>query len=180
VLLTPAKNLLAVLLTPVNSFLAVPLTLVINFRFFGYLWTVSTTPGKNVITGVVITGNTVIVHRCRRYQQKIYHRCRWLSSACKIVHRVAVRGAGRPDLFLTHLCEVLLEPILRPLAVVGRVTLHAGRCNGDFQLSSPSSDTIFPKLTWKCSCLAKGTSLTCVGVTSDDGWAPPESLVFML
>ncbi len=39
----------------------------------------------------------------------------------KIVHRAADRGAGRPDLLLPHLHKVLLEPVLRPLAVVGRV-----------------------------------------------------------
>jgi hypothetical protein len=38
----------------------------------------------------------------------------------KKAHRAAGRGAGRPDLLLPHLHEVLLEPILRPLAVVGR------------------------------------------------------------
>jgi hypothetical protein len=27
---------------------------------------------------------------------------------------------------------------------LGRVTIHAGRCNGDFQIFGPSSDTIFP------------------------------------
>jgi hypothetical protein len=38
------------------------------------------------------------------------------------------------------------ERILRPLAVVGTggVTVHDGRGNGDFQISGPSSDTIFP------------------------------------
>ncbi len=35
--------------------------------------------------------------------------------------------------------EVLLEPNLRPLAVVGRVAVYAGRCNEDFQISGPSS-----------------------------------------
>ncbi len=49
--LIPLKNLSTVSLTPVNSFLAVSLTPAINFRFFGYLWPVSTTPRKNVITG---------------------------------------------------------------------------------------------------------------------------------
>ncbi len=38
-----------------------------------------------------------------------------------IVPRAAGRGAGRPDLLIPHLHEVLLEPILRPLAVAGRV-----------------------------------------------------------
>jgi hypothetical protein len=38
----------------------------------------------------------------------------------KIVRRAAGRGAGRPDPLLTHLHEVLLEPVLRPLAVVAR------------------------------------------------------------
>jgi hypothetical protein len=35
--------------------------------------------------------------------------------------------------------EVLLEPNRRPLAVVGRVAVYAGRCNGYFQISDPSS-----------------------------------------
>jgi hypothetical protein len=46
-----------VLLTPVNSFSAVLLTPAINFRPFGYFSPVSTTPGKNVIAGVVDTGD---------------------------------------------------------------------------------------------------------------------------
>ena len=46
---TPPINLSVVSLTPLNSFSAVSLTPVINFRFFGYFWPVSTTPGKNVI-----------------------------------------------------------------------------------------------------------------------------------
>ncbi len=40
------------LLTPLNSFSAVSLTPMKNFRFFGYFWPVSTTPGKNFIAGV--------------------------------------------------------------------------------------------------------------------------------
>jgi hypothetical protein len=40
----------------------------------------------------------------------------------KIVQRAAFSGAGRPDLLLPYHYEVLLEPILRLLAVVGRVT----------------------------------------------------------
>jgi hypothetical protein len=38
----------------------------------------------------------------------------------KIVRRAAGRGSGRPDPLLTHLLEVLLEPVLRTLAVVVR------------------------------------------------------------
>jgi hypothetical protein len=38
----------------------------------------------------------------------------------KIVQMAAFSGAGRSDLLLPHLREVLLEPILRLLAVVGR------------------------------------------------------------
>jgi hypothetical protein len=38
----------------------------------------------------------------------------------KIVHRAAFSGAGRSDLILPHLREVLLELILHLLAVVGR------------------------------------------------------------
>ncbi len=44
-----------------------------------------------------------------------------------MVHRIAVRKVGRSDLLLTHHCEVLLEPIVRPLAVVGKGAVHAGR-----------------------------------------------------
>ncbi len=51
----------------------------------------------------------------------------------KIVHRVAGSGAGRPDLLLPHLHEILLEPILRPLAVVGRVA--CALCAGLFPCS---------------------------------------------
>jgi hypothetical protein len=57
VLLTPPKNLLAVSLTPLNIFSAASTTPAINFTLFGYLWPVSTTPGKNVIAGVVFTGD---------------------------------------------------------------------------------------------------------------------------
>ena len=51
----------------------------------------------------------------------------------KIVHRAAGRGAGRPDLLLPHLHKVLLEPVLRPLAVVGRVA--CALCAGLFPCS---------------------------------------------
>jgi hypothetical protein len=51
----------------------------------------------------------------------------------EIVHRAAGNGAGRPDLLLPHLHEVLLEPILRPLAVVGRVA--CAPCAGMFPCS---------------------------------------------
>jgi hypothetical protein len=52
-----SKNLSAVSLTPVNDFSAVSLTPAINFWLLGYFWPVSTTPGKNVIAGVVDTGD---------------------------------------------------------------------------------------------------------------------------
>ncbi len=39
-------------MTPLNSFSAESLTPVINFRRFGYFCPVSTTSGKNVLTGV--------------------------------------------------------------------------------------------------------------------------------
>jgi hypothetical protein len=38
----------------------------------------------------------------------------------KIVKRVAVWGARRPDLLHSHLRKALLEPVLHPLAVLGR------------------------------------------------------------
>jgi hypothetical protein len=38
----------------------------------------------------------------------------------KIVNRVAVWGARRPDLLHLHLCKALLGPVLHPLAVLGR------------------------------------------------------------
>ncbi len=53
--------------------------------------------------------------------------------------RITFRGAGSPDLLLPHLREVPLEPNLRPLAVVGRVAVYAGRWIEDFQISDPSS-----------------------------------------
>ena len=58
--LTPPKNLSAVSLTPVNNFSAVSLTPAINFWLFGYFWPVSTTPGNNVIAGVVDTGDKLL------------------------------------------------------------------------------------------------------------------------
>jgi hypothetical protein len=55
--LTPPKNLSAVSTTPLNKFLVVSLTLAINFRPVGYFWLVSMTPGKNIIAGVIDTGD---------------------------------------------------------------------------------------------------------------------------
>ncbi len=57
--------------------------------------------------------------------------------------------------------EVLLEPNLRSLAVVGRVSVYAGRFNGDFQISDPSSTPSFPQLFWICSSPGTGTSSAC-------------------
>ena len=58
--LTAPKNLSAVSLTPANNFSAVSLTTAINFWLFGYFWPVSTTPGNNVIAGVVDTGDKLL------------------------------------------------------------------------------------------------------------------------
>jgi hypothetical protein len=41
----------------------------------------------------------------------------------KTVKRVAVRQAGTPDLLYPHLCKVLFEPVLHPLAVLGRAAV---------------------------------------------------------
>jgi hypothetical protein len=41
----------------------------------------------------------------------------------KIVKRVAVRQAGKPDLFHPHLRKILFEPVLHPLAVLGRAAV---------------------------------------------------------
>ncbi len=54
----------------------------------------------------------------------------------KIVQRAAFSGAGRSDLLLPHLYEVLLELILRLLAVVGRGA--CALCEGLFVLQSLS------------------------------------------
>jgi hypothetical protein len=54
----------------------------------------------------------------------------------KIVQRAAFNGAGRSDLLLTHLYEVLLEQILRLLAVVVRGA--CALCEGLFVLRSLS------------------------------------------
>jgi len=70
---------------------------------------------------------------------------------------VAVRGAGRSGLLLTHLSKALLEPVLPPLTVVGRGAVLLG-CNGNFQLSGSSSDTIFIIVVLNCSSPAPGTS----------------------
>jgi hypothetical protein len=51
----------------------------------------------------------------------------------KIVKRVAVRQAGKPDLLHPHLRKVLFEPALHPLAVFGRASVLLE--DGDFQLS---------------------------------------------
>jgi hypothetical protein len=58
---------------------------------------------------------------------------------CKIVKKCYSQGSWRPNLLLSHLHEVLLEPNLRPLAVVGRDAVYARRCNRDFQISDPSA-----------------------------------------
>ncbi len=71
----------------------------------------------------------------------------------KISKRVAVRRAGRPDLLLLHLPKVLLEPVLLPLAVVGR---NAGRCNGDFQVSKCILRHYPLKCFLECSSSAPG------------------------
>ncbi len=57
--------------------------------------------------------------------------------------------------------EVLLEPNLRPLAVVGRITVHDGRCNEVFQISGPSPTPSFPQLFRKWLTPATGTSSAC-------------------
>ena len=49
----------------------------------------------------------------------------------KTVKRVAVRQAGKPDLLHPHLHKILFEPVLHPLAVLGRAAVLLG----DFQLS---------------------------------------------
>ncbi len=49
----------------------------------------------------------------------------------KTVKRVAVRQAGKPDLLHPHLRMVLFQPVLHPLAVLGRAAVLLG----DFQLS---------------------------------------------
>jgi hypothetical protein len=49
----------------------------------------------------------------------------------KTVKRVAVRQAGKPDLLHPHLRKVLFEPVLHPLAVLGRAAVLLG----DLQLS---------------------------------------------
>ncbi len=51
--LTPPNNLSAVLLSSDNSSAVVSLTPAKNFWLFGYFLPVSTTPGKNLIAGVV-------------------------------------------------------------------------------------------------------------------------------
>ncbi len=54
----------------------------------------------------------------------------------KIVQTAAFSGAGRSDILLPHLHEVLLEPTLRLLAVVGRGA--CALCEGLFVLQSLS------------------------------------------
>ncbi len=44
----------------------------------------------------------------------------------KTVKRVAVRQAGKPDLLHPHLRKVLFEPVLHPLAVLGRAAVLLG------------------------------------------------------
>jgi hypothetical protein len=55
----------------------------------------------------------------------------------KTVKRVAVRQAGKPVLLHPHLRKVLFEPVLHPLAALGRAVVLLG----DFQLSKYHAST---------------------------------------
>jgi hypothetical protein len=68
-------------------------------------------------------GGTKILRLTQRLSSRIRDFCAPKGTSSPL--GILIRGAGRPDLLLTHLCEVLLEPILRPLAVVGKfVKIH--------------------------------------------------------
>ncbi len=96
--LTPPKNLSTVSLTPVNNFSAVSLIPAINFRLFGYFWPVSKTPGKNVITGVIDTGDKLFAGVNDSTGDKLYW---WQRSALAEVighsHENAQRHLTYPD-----------------------------------------------------------------------------------
>jgi hypothetical protein len=68
----------------------------------------------------------------------------------KIVKRVAVRQAGKPDLLHPHLPKVLFEPVLHPLAVLVRAAVLLEDVMGISSYLSTSFDTIFTYLP--CSC----------------------------
>ncbi len=64
----------------------------------------------------------------------------------KIVKRVAVRQAGKPDLLPPHLRKVLFEPVLHSLAVLGRAAVLLEDVMGISSYLSASFDTVFPYL----------------------------------
>jgi hypothetical protein len=64
----------------------------------------------------------------------------------KTVKRVAVRQAGKPDLLHPHLRKVLFEPVLHPLAVLGRAAVLLEDVRVISRYLSASFDTIFSYL----------------------------------
>ncbi len=89
---TPPKNLSAVSLTPVKNFSS--LTLAINFRLFGYFWPLSTTLGKNVITGVIDTGGKLFAGVNDSTDDKLYW---WQRSALAAKLSPAAEVGHGPD-----------------------------------------------------------------------------------
>ncbi len=79
----------------------------------------------------------------------------------KIVQRVAVRGARRPDLLLPHLRKVLLEPILCPPALVGRSAVLLEDVKAIFIYLVHPTTPSFPQGFRKFSSSATWTSSTC-------------------
>ena len=114
-----------------------------KFRLFGYLSPVSTTPGKNVIAGVVVTGDNclpvslitaknlsavslaIIVHRCCWYRRKIYHWCRChrrssftgvIDIGNKFIASAVVTGDHRSPVSL--ILAIHLSPVLLSQAII--------------------------------------------------------------
>ncbi len=76
---------------------AVSLTPAINFRLFGYLWSVSMTPGK--MLSPVLLSLAIIAYRCRWYRRKIYHwcLCHWRSLFTGVIDTTEQFIAGVVD-----------------------------------------------------------------------------------
>ncbi len=68
----------------------------------------------------------------------------------KIVKRLAVRRARRPDLLHPHLCKSLLDPVLHPVAVLGRSAILMADVIVISSYVSASFDIILSYLFWKC------------------------------
>jgi hypothetical protein len=97
------ENLLPVSLIPVNRYSAVSMTPAINFRLFGYFWSVLMSPGKNVIAGVNDTGDKLLWRQRSRGRMLPP----WKSASIASSHTLTIGTWGRqnwfkPNFFYTY------------------------------------------------------------------------------